>query len=1063
MKSNHWKEAAEVFKKVLEAEVDSQEEVLRRLCTGNPELRQEVEALLAARVEENSFLETPLLHAIREQLEQRQLATVQGHQLRAYRLEKILGEGSMGVVFEATRENPKRTVAIKIMRQPLLAGKDPRRFFELEVQSLALLQHPNIATLYDSGFTEDGTPYLVLEKVSGRPLSEYLKDRPFSEKELLGIFLQVLDAMGHAHRRGVIHGDIKPSNIMVLDAGKASSKSLKVKVLDFGLARIFDAGQSLSRWPSKIGGIQGTLPYLSPEMISGDLAKIDTRSDVYALGVLLYQMVTGKLPIDVGNLSLPAGARAICEQTPMDPRGFNSQLSKDLSLIIMKAIEKDPDRRYQAVSNFLEDLMRYREGRTILARPASRIYLLRKFVWRHRLTSTLVATLVIASCLYLISYFNYMRQIQTIQAAEIDSYSRTAEAARLFQIAMDFARRGAPKEEVVQALDQCLVTDPNYAAGYYQRAEFTKPSWVELVQPDDEREIRERMERSIQDYWAAHYASGGEYESISKANQAWMAVEHLAQFRGEGSGMPRALVQIANLLTFGSRLLGGDTSMQRAEDLLLRVKRLDPSDSYARAVKFSLLVRTYQRQQALALMEGTPAGSEFWLLKEVWASVGLLRERMYLAPGESANPDASPRLAAEAWKRALELEPSMPLFHLNYGRSIRESGLHNAVAEAWKSCKTAVALAPDLIQARINFAYLMREVGDLPGACRELKWVLGRLPNLHGARNSLIEWQTSLGNFEAALEELEVACRKDPKELSYWSSRVQILGMVDRREEAISVAKECGKHFSQSAGAHYLLGKALWDDEKYSEGEAAFQEALALKPGFAPVGVEQARRMEMEEKLLEAKQRIQDQLAVTPSDPFVLVYAVAFSDRRFPEESVGYWSVLVEPEREWHEWLAIAREFQAEENFGRQIQILNQARSRAEKFYLELYLPLGEALLFCPEKNFRDYALAEEVLHFAQAKSGWILAKDLYARALTHLGKHQEALDYWKEVRSFRPDDPEVLAYSAICEAVLGLDDQANFDRFRSLALVADQEKARIRLTEIYQELESGLDKVPWQ
>src|SRR5262249_46703789 len=223
-----------------------------------------------------------------------------------YRLIRVLGEGGMGMVYEAEQDNPRRTVALKVIRPGLTSAFLLRRFAR-EAQILGRLRHPGIAQVYDAGVAEGGQPYFAMELIAGLPLDRYASEHALDAPGRLELLARVCDAVQHAHERGVIHRDLKPANVLVEPSGQP-------RVLDFGVARAADLGQTAGGGRTEAGQLLGTLAYMSPEQASGDPSALGPRTDVYALGVILYELLAHQLPYRLDGLPLPEAARGICEQ-----------------------------------------------------------------------------------------------------------------------------------------------------------------------------------------------------------------------------------------------------------------------------------------------------------------------------------------------------------------------------------------------------------------------------------------------------------------------------------------------------------------------------------------------------------------------------------------------------------------------------------------------------------------------------------------------------------------------------------------------------------------------------
>ena len=416
-------------------------------------------------------------------------------EIGGFRILGKLGEGGMGIVYEAEQQNPRRRVALKVVRGGHFVDEAYLRMFRREAETLARLVHPNIASIYEAGRTDDGQHFFTMELVRGKALSQFVRDRLGGEapdreqlRDRLKLFVTICRAVNYAHQRGVIHRDLKPSNLVVTEAGE-------VKVLDFGLARITDADVAAATVMSEVGMIKGTLPYMSPEQARGDSREIDLRTDVYALGALLYEILSGRQPVDTSG-SLVQALHAICEVPPRPLRetAAGDPIDADLRTIAEKALDKDPVQRYQSASDLADDVERYLESRPILAHPPSTMYQLRKLASRHR--GSVAAAGAIAALLVVLAV------TMAVQAQRVrkERDRATAEAAKASAInaflqdalgAADPWGKGSRNVTLLDALRQArakaetsLKTQPLVAASVLQTIGTTFANLAEFDEAD---------------------------------------------------------------------------------------------------------------------------------------------------------------------------------------------------------------------------------------------------------------------------------------------------------------------------------------------------------------------------------------------------------------------------------------------------------------------------------------------------------------------------------------------------------------------------------------------------
>ncbi|MCC6650686.1 MAG: serine/threonine protein kinase [Candidatus Eisenbacteria bacterium] len=373
-----WERIRRTFEEAESLPSEERTAFLDRACPGQPGLRAEVESLLAAheRVTGQDLLASPFAApsaAEEREFEAARIGTVVG----SYRLCEVVGRGGMGLVHRAEHVDPRMTqrVAVKCLRRDFRPD-DLRRFRE-EQRILARLEHPNIARLLDAGVAEDGMPFLILEYVDGMPLTEYARAHGLTTSQRIELFETVCAAVQAAHESLIVHRDLKPSNILVGRDGRP-------RLLDFGIAKLLEEGSGEPAALTRTGQHVLTPEYASPEQYRGETAS--TRSDVYSLGVVLYELLSGRRPHDLAGLTAAQAERVVCEETPRPPRaaGTGRELADDLVLITMTALSKDGARRYASVAQLAEDLRRHRGGLPILARPDTLTYRTGKFVARNR-------------------------------------------------------------------------------------------------------------------------------------------------------------------------------------------------------------------------------------------------------------------------------------------------------------------------------------------------------------------------------------------------------------------------------------------------------------------------------------------------------------------------------------------------------------------------------------------------------------------------------------------------------------------------------------------------------
>jgi serine/threonine protein kinase/tetratricopeptide (TPR) repeat protein len=542
MQNAEWTQVDDLLDAALDLDPAARREFLNR-SSATSELLREVESLLAGETEMDGFLAAPAL-ALSSDFFEHDVDPDDhaGQSVGRYRIIREIGRGGMGAVFLAERSDGEfqQQLALKIVRRSF-ADSDLARRFRQERQILASLNHPNIARLIDGGVSEDGEPFLAMEYVEGVRIDDYCDTHGLSIDERLQVFLAVCRGVAYAHQNLIVHRDIKPSNILVTKDGVP-------KLLDFGIAKLVNPEVDHGSAETVTGLRAMTLDYASPEQVLG--VNVTTASDVYSLGVLLYELLTGQRPHSLKNLRTDDIARIICQEEPEKPSNARSEppavaggpvrrdmpfkrktgppatttpaglpgrgprsaggsdlrsLRGDLDNIVLMAMRKEPQRRYASVAQFAEDVNRYLEGRPVLAHKDTFTYRAKKFVWRHKAAGVAVALVLMAL-------------VAGVTATVWQARRATAQA-RIAAQERDRARLEAAKAERINDFMQSIFAsaDPNwYSLGYGQRGEVKVVDVLEQAGRRIDTELKDEPEIRAE----LHHTIGTTYQSLGHYDQA---------------------------------------------------------------------------------------------------------------------------------------------------------------------------------------------------------------------------------------------------------------------------------------------------------------------------------------------------------------------------------------------------------------------------------------------------------------------------------------------------------------------------------------------------------------
>jgi serine/threonine-protein kinase len=807
MTTERWRRIEELVLSALEFDSAQREEFLQGACAGDTALRAEVESFLAVQSEAQDFISSPAVaYAIGYLPREETVEQMTDHRLGPYKILRELGHGGMGVVYLAAREDDqfRQNVAIKLIKRGLDTDDILRRFRN-ERQILASLNHPHIARLHDGGTSDDGRPYFVMEYVEGLPLLQYCNSQNLSIHQRLQLFQKICAAVQHAHQNLVIHRDLKPSNILVTHEGD-------VKLLDFGVAKLLDSDLTDGVIDQTRAAQRVMTPeYASPEQIRGE--HVTTATDVYSLGVLLYELLTGAKPYKLKDTTPEELSRAICEEEPARPSAVGrhtdaemarraklttepsslspsapapassvsirqisscplpfspSQLRGDLDNIVLMALRKDPQRRYESAAAFSADIQRHLNGLSVIARKDTFKYRTSKYVRRNRLAVTAAAIILLS-----------------LLAGVVTTFWQARAAARQAQAAQ---RERIKAESINAVLEQMLnYSNPVFNSPGNKGRETTMTDMLDETAKRlegkefaNQPEVKAELERII----SSSYYGQGRYD---------LGREHLREYgllerALYGENHPRALTASADW----AALLFNKGEMIEAEGLYRKVLPPMRVEQQRGNIKTAFLMDALTNFAYLRRTQGDPKEAE-----------ALFREALALGPQVPA-----------------ELRYSMGVTRSTLASTLADQGEFD---EAIQTARAAVAESRQQADKGAGLGFSLTVLGGF-----------------------LVE-QGNFAEADAALSEAETILRKLLHPSHLWlgdNLRNQSLSYYrqDRFAEAQKKVDETLKIYLESFGVHYdnyptaLITKALILNKtgRSKEAEVVLREAVKLRTESLP-------------------------------------------------------------------------------------------------------------------------------------------------------------------------------------------------------------------------------------
>jgi tetratricopeptide (TPR) repeat protein/serine/threonine protein kinase len=925
---------------------------LAAACGQDAELRERIEALLRAHEQAGGFLwDKSAVDDPRATVDD-PISERPGTVIGPYKLMEQIGEGGMGLVFVAEQQQPvRRKVALKVIKP----GMDTRQVvarFEAERQALALMDHPHIAKVFDGGTTDSGRPYFVMELVKGVPITEYCDQNRVPIRQRLELFVSVCQAVQHAHQKGIIHRDLKPSNVLVM----SHDGTPVVKVIDFGVAKAI--GQQLTDKTiyTQFAQMVGTPLYMSPEQAGMSSLDVDTRSDIYSLGVLLYELLTGTTPFDKERLR-EAGydqmRRIICEEEPpkpsmristmgkvattvstqrqSEPRQLSKLIRGELDWIVMKAVEKDRNRRYDTTNGLAMDVQRYLNDEPVLACPPSAWYRFRKFAQRNK-AALAVASLILLFIAVIGGGGGWL--VRDRAARQRDAEGRVIE---ILTVAEPLLREGHPWDPALVSAAQRVELELHSGVlgpKIRRRAEQLRRDMRMLADLD---EIRLRQANSKEGAMCDSVGTERRYAAAFLAYGLDVAALEPSQAaaRVQDSAIREALVA------------GLDAWMQvkpvsdRDRTWLQAVADGADNSTWRRAFREAALARDTQKLKALAgqVDVRTQSPSVLSWLGAVLVAAGL------------------PNECGTLLRQAQQLYPEDFWINYNLGHLLIFGPPPHRHDEALGYFRAAVAVHPRSAEARSILGLTLLEQGDVDGAIAAYRQAIALDPKFMLARNGIGVTLARKGQLDEAIAELREAIPIKPDFLDTHIHLGRVLGQKGQLDEAIRAYRTAIELSPKSAALHDELGFTLFQNKQLDEAIRECRTAIALDPKFAPAHCTLGIALRGKRHLDEAVHAFQKAIELDPKfAPAHNGLGFTLHDKKQLEEAIRAYrtAIALDPKFAWpHNNLGVT--LKAQTKLDEAIAEYHKAIQLDPKLVAP-HINLGNAL---PAKGKLDEAIAE--------------------------------------------------------------------------------------------------------